>query len=314
MVDILCRLVNAPLESGLRLHGRELGRHQTEHDVDRLRYEAQRGEIARARVVVFEIEAVRLQRPEHGFRDAFIATFGHPATAGIAAAHVHADPRVGFARADAVVDQSDISTEPSIRRFACRDDLGLHFVRDEIRQQRVVDLDQAATGRFQRRDLGAVDLRDVGKEHLDVGIGRRRDDRAAAVKVHAARRGKSHLGRVHRAGGDGLIVGHDDRLRRRQFRGGVHLKRDIFVVVILPALEARAAAGPDLDAGQPTHEVDPPVLAPELAVGDDGQAGVLLLLDQSADAGILDAAQLRRRDATCRMTRAGLVQTCGSQQ
>ena len=73
-----------------------------------LRHEAQRREPARARIVVFEKEAVYRQFAEQRLGDMVVAALGHPGRAEIAAAQMGAHGHAGRLAGERPVDQADI--------------------------------------------------------------------------------------------------------------------------------------------------------------------------------------------------------------
>ena len=83
---------------------------------------------------------------------------------------MHADRRIGTALRDAGVDALHEAREQDVGIVALRADLRAHLLVDEVRRDRIVDLDVAAAGRFERGDLPLVDAGDVGIERFEVGI------------------------------------------------------------------------------------------------------------------------------------------------
>ncbi len=203
-----------------------------------------------------------------------------------------ADPGVGAAVADAVVDEGDVAGEPRFRRLAVGPHLGAEPLAQEVGEERIVDLDVAAAGGLQRRDLLPVDARHVGEEGLDIRIGGLRDRPAPAVEVHPGRRGHRDLRRAPRRVADHGEVGDHDVVGAVEGAYRADVLRHVAEGVILRALEARVGAVGDLDPAELADEVDPPVLAPELAIRDDVQSDILLEADRLADALVLDPPEL----------------------
>src|SRR5207237_8950926 len=104
----LRRLIDAALETFLRLEGARLGGDEAEHDFLSLWQEAQRPEAAGALAVVFHEEAVDV-RAEHGGDDIFlVAAGGEPGAPEVAAAGVHGDGEVGGLAAQRLVDDARV--------------------------------------------------------------------------------------------------------------------------------------------------------------------------------------------------------------
>ena len=82
------------------------------------------------------------------------------------------------------------------------------------------------------------------------------------------------------------------------------------LAVELVALARHAVA----HAVEPPHEVEVPVAAAELAVGDDVVAGGLLLGHEVADGDVLDGAQLLGGDEAGLAVVTGLLEDVGAQE
>ena len=83
---------------------------------------------------------------------------------------------------------------------------------------------------------------------------------------------------------------------------------------LIDAAEGRAVVGAaDGDAVDRDDEFEPPHPASELAVGDGGQADLLLQADDQLDALVLDGAQRVGRDLALVETRACRMQALGPQ-
>src|SRR5262245_21802306 len=83
------------LERILGLHLCGLARHQLQHNLLALGYEAQRLEAARAFAVVLEEVAVDVEPAEHHFRNRFVPAGGHPRTLEVPAAGMDRDRQPG---------------------------------------------------------------------------------------------------------------------------------------------------------------------------------------------------------------------------
>jgi hypothetical protein len=176
----------------------------------------------------------------------------------------------------------------------------------KIGEERVVDLDVAAPGGFEIGDLGAVRAHDVGEEGLDVGIDVGGDDAAAAVKVQARWRGDRDLRRALRRAGEKGEVAHEDRFGPPERGDGDHVLRYVVHRAAGIVREGRVLFRcAYLDAAEPADEVGVPVLAPELAVGDDLEPDPLLARHDGADRGVFDGSQASRVDLAACVRLAG---------
>ena len=207
------------------------------------------------------------------------------------------DGEVGFGAApgDAGVEQARIFVDQRIGILADRPQIVAHPRVDEIVDDRIVDLDIAAAERFERRDLLAIDPREIVPERVLVGIGPVVDRRIATVKVDPGGRGDRDLGGV---GGlpvqEGEVVG-EDVARPAQPPHGADVLRHIARCRSGRLPEAgRLVRARNLDPFYRRDEVDPPVLAAELAVGHRAQPQILLQLHDIGDGLVLHPAQLGR--------------------
>src|SRR5213078_3149418 len=91
---VLGRLVETPPEVVLPLQGADLGGDEPQDHARTLGDEAERREVARARVVELEEEAVVRQLVEDDLRNPGVAALRAPARAEVAAAEVRADGQV----------------------------------------------------------------------------------------------------------------------------------------------------------------------------------------------------------------------------
>jgi hypothetical protein len=109
------------------------------------------------------------------------------------------------------------------------------------------------------------------------------------------RRWNRHLRRTLRHGIEKREVRDLDRLDVPHGRRDFHHRRRKFHVA-LRRVELHRDTAFGLDPCELFEEVDMEIRAPELAVGDSGQAGVLLEVDDVANRRVLGHAQLRLRD------------------
>ena len=137
------------------------------------RHEAQRREITRARVVVLEEVAVDRELVEQYLRDRLVAAFGDPRALEIAATQVDADGHVGRAFGDRGVDQPSVAARQFVGVVAALARAFAHPVIAKVGEVGVVELQVTAAGIGQRADFRAIGGRDVGEEHLHVGVGAR---------------------------------------------------------------------------------------------------------------------------------------------
>jgi len=83
---------------------------------------------------------------------------------------------------------------------------------------------------------------------------------------------------------------------------------------LLVVEEVALARGAALDALEPPHEVEVPVAAAELAVGDHVEAGGLLLGDEVADSLVLDGLELGGADHAVVEVVTSLVEHVGAKE
>jgi hypothetical protein len=123
-----------------------------------------------------------------------------PAPAAIAAAQMHADGELGKA-ADHRIGGVDVSVDQGVPVFAAGGEHGLDVRVAEFRECRLVDLDIAAAGRGQRRELVAEAVHDVAPERIDILVRTRRHCGVAAAEMQRARPRNRDLGQ-------GISAGH----------------------------------------------------------------------------------------------------------
>ena len=254
---------------------------------------AQRGEVAGALVVVLEEVGVDVELGEQHLGDGLVAALGEPRAAVVAAAQVDGDGEVVGAAGDRRVDQLGVGVGEGVGIVAALDGAGAHDGVAQVGEVGVVELEVAAAGVVEGGDLGPVARREVGEEHLEVGVGVDVDGRPPAAEVDHRRRRDRHLRRLRRDRREVPEVGDldvadvaqradDGQLRRRHVDGrcGVRAGGDV--------------AG-DGDAVELLEEVEVEPGPAELAVGDAAHAERLDLAHGGGDGLVLDGAQLARR-------------------
>ena len=211
-------------------------------------------------------------------------------TLEIAAAHVHAEDHVVRRALDHVVDVLDVATDQAVRLLA----RGFDLLTDRgIAQQRdrdLVELDVAAAGLDQSRDLLAEDPRQVGEESFDVRVGVAAREIGAAVEMHRRRRRQRDLRRRLGDAAQELELVERQRLLALQLAFRVGRRECHLVAVIVAEVEHR---GLDREAVDALDEPAPIRAAAEFAVGHDLQADVLLHADDVADALVLNLGEAR---------------------
>src|SRR5271165_292689 len=297
--DILGRLHDAALDLVLRLRGGALRAHEAEHDCRALRREAQRREIARTLVVVFEEEAVDLHLVEQNFGDRLVAALRDPGALEVAAAEMDADRHVGWPVADRIVDQPAIEPCQRVRVVAARLGAGADVGVAKIGKIGVVELQIAASARGEIGDLGAIGGGEVAEEILEVRIDRLADRLAPAAEMqHRGRRDADFW----RAGGRRLQKIEIRALDRRDppdLAADMHRRRlepDLRAIVLAERGDEFTVVG--FDALEALEEIDVEIGAAEFTVGDPLQTHVLLRAHDLANAFVLDCVHVRRRKPT----------------
>src|SRR5260370_40495554 len=312
--DIFRGLLDAALERVLLLQRAVLGGDQAEHDHLALGHEAQRLEPARARIVVFEEEAVDLELAEQRLGDVVVAARSDPGGAEIAAAHMRAHGHAGGLLGERGVDEADIGQVLALARAAEPGDVVALRRVVEICQAGVVELEIAATELAQRRDLVGIDAAEIVPERGEVGIDLVVDGGAAAAVMHHARRGH---GELRRCLGDRFQEGErlgEDRPLERELAGDAQRRRgelDVALLVVELDREIVLHLG---DAADLVEEIHVPGGAAVLAVGDALEADLLLHLHRLGHGVVLDPAHRRARKAARLVLLARLQQFLGPQQ
>jgi len=310
---VLGGLVDAALEVVLRFELAELGRHQAEDDGLALGQEAERPEVARARVVVLEEVAVDAHLREQRLGDRLVAALRRPGALEVAAAQMNGERHAGRLLGHDPVDERGVAVRQLVRVVAARPCRLAHLVVAQVGEVGVVHLHVGAAGGRERAQLVAVGAGDILVERLEVGVVLAADAGAAAAKVQHRRRRNRHLGRM--AGGHPrlqvLEVGALDVLDVAHLVDHAHhRRRQLLRSVGLPDRDRDVG----LDAAELREEVDVEVGAPELAVGDAVQADVFLEPDDLRDGVVLDGTQRLGRDLAARFSLARLEQALGSQE
>ncbi len=252
---------------------------------------AQRGEVARAVVVVLEEEdVVGVGALEDGLGDLVVAALAHPLPRVVAAAQVQTQARV-----DALhhrVEQLDALAQHPLRRDADRRvEVALGRV-DEGRELGRVDLDVRAAHLGECERLGPHDGRGVpeGVERVVVDLGR--DARLPEQRQHERARQRDLHRQLRAAAGVGVLLGRQRPARREALDDrGLHVR--LLAVVVVPG-DLRPLDGTDAvdRVRQRAHERQ----AAQLAVGHDLHPGALLQRDRLIDRAVLDPLELRPRD------------------
>ena len=289
-----------------------LGGDETEHDGRVLADVAQRGEVAGALVVVLEEEGVDVELVEQHLGHRFVAAFGEPRAAVVAAAQVDADREVVGAAADGGVDQLGVGVRQGVGIVAALDRAGAHHRIAEVREVGVVELEVAAAGGVQGVDLGPVAGGEIGEEPLEVGIGVEVDRRPPTAEVDHRRRRDRHLRRLR-----------DDRLQVAEV-----VDLDVADVAQRPddgeagrrhvdgvgGIGAGGDVAGDGDAAELFEEVEVEPRPAVLAVRDAAHPQRLDLTDGGGDRLVLHGAQLVGGDRPGGPLGAGAVDDVGAQQ
>ena len=219
----------------------DLGADQSQHDRLVLRHVAQRREVARARVVVFEEIAVDGELVEQDFGHRLVAALRGPCALEIAAAQVHARGHAGRALRDRRVDELGVAARQLVGIVAALARAFAHLLVAQVGEIGIVELQVRAAGRREVGDLVAIRLRHVVVERLEVRIRIAADRAAAAAEMQHRRRGDRHLRRARGDRAQELEVGALDRLVVANLAGNLHHRRREIDV-------ARRAVEADVDA------------------------------------------------------------------
>ena len=274
--------------------------------------EAQRREIARALVVVFEKKAVDLHLVEQDFGDRLIAAPRHPRALEIAAAKMDADRHVLRPVADRIVDELAIETRQRVRVVAARlgalADIGVA----QIGEVGVVELQVAAAARGQIGDLGPVGGGQIIVEVLQARVDGLADRLAPAAEMQHRGGRDADFRRLRRHGLEKIEIRPLNRRHVPDLASDMHRRRleaDLGPVVFAEGRDEFAVMG--LDAFQALEEIDMKKGAAEFPVGDPLEPHVLLRAHDLADALVLDRVKLFRRESAAGEPFARLPQTLG---
>src|SRR3984957_15408252 len=293
--DVARGLVDAALDFVLAFGRRVLRTHQPDHDRDALRREAERREIARALVVVFEEEAVDLHLVEQNFRDRLITALRDPGALEISAAQMHRNRHVLRPIADRVVDQLAVKPDERVGIVAARDRALANGGIAEIGQIGVVELQVAAAARGEIRDLGAISGAKVFVEVLQPGIDAGADRFAAAAEMQHRGRGNADFCRTRGDAFEKVEIRALNRSDMPDLALDMHRRRletDLRPIVLAELGDELAIMG--TDAFEPFEEIDVEIGAAEFAVRYPLQPCPLLTLDHLPYAFNLNASQIGR--------------------
>src|SRR5262249_36271583 len=262
-----------------------LGGDQAQHNDLALGHEAQRGEVASTRRIIFEEEAIDLDFVKNYLGDWIVAALRQPRRRGIATAHMHAHRHVLGTARNRGVDEGGIGMHESLRLLV---EIGA-YLGPELRVAHVgeidiVNLQIRASSLGKAVDLLAVEAREILIEHVEIRIGLRVDGLAATTKMHVGWGWNGLLGRDF---GDGFqvreIIDEDAALWTRQPPNHTDTRRcevDVALLGMESDLDTRLVY---LGIPELGEEIHMPHLAAEFAIGRDLQAHVLLQLDGVAD-------------------------------
>ena len=295
------------LRSILRFQFGRLGAHQAEHGRLARRQEAQGPEIARPLGIVFQEERVDIEPAEQPLRDGLVAALGHPHALQVAPAHMEADEGVVAPFAHAVVDEADIGVGQFVGILAARHDRRPCRVVAIAGQRGIVELDIAAAGLFQIGDFLPEDGDEIGEEVVPAVIDRRVEAAVAQPEMQHRGRCDGDFGNALRPErGDKFVIAGDDGPPARQPALGIGRRRHaVFLALRMEAEDALRLQPHPVQRFRQAARPDP---APELPVGDRGQAELVLKRDDLPDAIVLDV------DIGPVVERAGLVRPGGVQQ
>jgi hypothetical protein len=183
----------------------------------------------------------------------------------------------------------------------------------EVGEIRVVELDVAAPGAVERRDLLPIDPREVFEELVEVGIRRDVDPLPTAPEMHHRRGRDGDLWRLRRDGLQELEVSrlnvlyvaklacHGDAWGCEVDRAGL-------------GPEFRGDAARDGNTGELLEKVHVKKRTPELAVGDALQPDGFLFLHHIANRFVFDGTQLFFGDFAALKTSARVFHSLWTEQ
>src|SRR5690606_30465105 len=264
--DVSRRLVDAPLDLVLVLERSALRRDEAEHDLLAFRHEPQRLEAAGPLVVVLEEETVDIELVEEHVGDRLVPALGEPTALRVAAAQVNADGHVVRPAGDRIVDQPRVRARQRVDVLAALARAFAHLLVAEVREIRVVDLQVAASGRGEIRDLLSEHARDVREKLVHLGIHVRIDRSPSAAEVqHRGRRNRLPRRARRERLQEAEILHLDAAFGTIQLPGD---DGDEGCLVVTRLVAARRKQLLELDALEAVEEVAVERLASILAVGD----------------------------------------------
>ena len=200
------------------------------------------------------------------------------------------DREVVGTAADGGVDELGVGVRERVGVVAALDGALPHHRIAQVGEVRVVELDVPATGGVQGVDLLAIYRRQIGEEHLEVGVGVDVDPRPTATEVHHRRRGNGDLRRLggHRC--EVLVVGDLDVVRTPQRADHRQLRR--CQVDGLGGVGAGGDVARHRDPLELFEEVEVEPRPAELAVRHGSHADRFELGDRVGDRDILGLAEL----------------------
>src|SRR3954470_13298256 len=310
-VDILRRLVDAPLDVVLLFQRTTLRGDEAEHDLLlALGHEAQRLETTGAIGVVFQEIAVDVDLAQQAIRDMVVTALGDKGGAEIAAAGMHGDHHVGGMAGERLVGHAGVLRGQAVRIVAA---LPGEFPLLRIADHRpggVVELQVAAAGVVERSDGLLISQSAALEIAFDVGIELLVARLPALAEMQRRGRRDRHL-RRHA----GMALEEAEMLEVRM-AGEIDLVHDAhaFGLGLDPGKGNALAGGVEFNAIEPLVEIELPPGAPELAVGRELEPDVLLLLDDLFDLAVLDLLELFGRALALLALRPRLLERRGAQQ
>ena len=282
-------LLDARQDLLARLDARLLRRDQAEHDGLVGGHVAQRREVARARRVVFEQQAIDAQGIKELLGDRVVAALDGPHAAVIAPAEVEPEGHAGEVGDQGVVEGDHLG-QPGLGVDAERAQAVAPILAAGVGVARAVELDVAHPHLDQRGDLPAHDPDEVGHELLARRVGPLRD----AGQPEGARLGHRREGRL----GPGGVVGVGEQeahlaLEQAVAQGELAAhRREPHILVGGGAAEDDRRGDIGAEAVEAGDDRVPEDAAAELAVGERIQAAFPLEGDGPRDGLFLDAIQL----------------------
>src|SRR6516165_3198776 len=258
-----------------------------------LRHKAQRREAAGARRVVFEEIKSDGQSIEQPSRNLFVAAFGVPVTAAIAAAKVHADIHLLRRGGEQAVGHRDIFVNERAPIVAARGERALYLGIAEFGKSGFVDLDVTATRRRKGAKLRRESVDRIGPELIHVVICYRG---IAAAEVQRAWPRNRDLRPAIRAGFEEVRVGRIDRMV--PLHAAADNRDRLRAATASPVRANSVGAANSIDAQLPERAVEKAVIgaATKFAISDKFEAQSLLQPDRIGNGGIFGGGERGRVD------------------